>query len=275
MVALLTHGANSKRFSTETKTMNNFWWQVSWRVPHFEERTTLVANYPVVATEEDYFIWGPANQIYYPEGTSERVVQTGVYALILNKGTIEKVKARERQEYDNRRGIESYPNARNILILTQPTLNSCVQVIDGFAPEYSSLEKADIKEIGDFSEVEHILTDAEPHLPPEVVFGPEPDHAWCYIYQKATLARQRGDWDAVAALDQQASENALAPQDSVEWLPFIQAGAMLGDAERIQEIALSIKNEPFILEQACKSLKTMELKLPMQTLSESVYCVEQ
>ena len=253
--------------------MNNFWWQVSWRVPHFREGATLVVNYSVVATEEDYFIWGPANQIYYPEGASERVVQTGVYALILNRETIEKVTTRERQEYNNRRGVEGYPNARNIVILTQPTENSCVQIIDGFAPEYSSFEKSDIMKIGAFSEVEHILINATSHTPPEVVFGPELDHAWCYIYQKATLARQRGDWELVTALDQQASRNTFVPQDAIEWMPFLQASAILGDAERIQEIALFLKNEPFVLGQACESLKRIDLTPEMHSLTESIYCI--
>jgi uncharacterized membrane protein len=274
VIAGMTHIANAQKFAAETDSMNDFWWQVSWRVPHFGERTTLLVNYPLVSTEEDYFIWGPANQIYYPEGASEKVVQPGVYAFILNSDAIEKVIARERQEFSERRGIESYPNARNILILSQPTENSCVQIIDGLNPEYSSAEKADIMKIGEFSEVEHILTDAAPHTPPEVIFGPEPAHDWCYIYQKATLARQKGDWDQVAALLTEAGEKGSVPQDSIEWLPFIQAAAMLEDGERVQEIASSIK-ETFVTQQACESLRRMELTPEMSALAEDSYCVGQ
>ena len=108
----------------------------------------------------------------------------------------------------------------------------------------------------------------------EIVFGPEPDHGWCYIYQKATLARQKGDWDAIALLDRQASQNAFAPQDAVEWFPFVQAAAMLEDAERVQEIALFLKNEPYILQQACNLLRGMEITPEMRALAESDYCIE-
>ncbi|MCP4139456.1 MAG: hypothetical protein GY755_04050 [Chloroflexi bacterium] len=275
LVAGMTHIANAQKFAAETASMNNFWWQVSWRVPHFGERTTLMVNYPVVSTEEDYFIWGPANQIYYPEGTSEKVVQPGIYAFILSQEAIDKIMARERQEFSERRGIESYPNARNILVLSQPTQNSCVQIIDGVNPEYSSAEKADIMKIGEFSEVEHILTDAQPHTPPEVLFGPEPAHGWCYIYQKATLARQKGDWDQVAALLTEAREKGSVPQDSVEWLPFIQASAMLGDGQHVREFASSLKDEPFILQQACESLRRMELTPEMRLLADDSYCIGQ
>ncbi len=274
-IAILTHKANTKKFVTETESMNEFWWQVSWRIPHLGERTTLVVNYPRVATEEDYFIWGPANQIYYPNGTNERVVQPGVYAVVLNDESVEKIIAKERQEFGYRRGIETYANYRNILILTQPTSGSCVQIIDGFQPEYSKWEIERIKQVGAFSEVEHILPDANFHTPPEIVFGLEPAHNWCYIYQKATLARQIGDWNAVALFDRQASQNAFVPQDAVEWLPFVQAAAMLGDAERVQEIALFLKNEPYILEQACDSLRGMEITPEMRTLAEDSYCIEE
>jgi len=102
---------------------------------------------------------------------------------------------------------------------------------------------------------------------PEAVFGVEPAHGWCYIYQKATLARQHGDWDAIALLDRQASQNAFVPQDAVERLPFVQASAMLGDAERVQEILLFLKDEPYILQQACDSLRGMEITPEVRTLA--------
>lgn len=274
LIAGMTHYANAAKFAAGTESMNNFWWQVSWRVPQFGERTTLMVNYPIVSTEEDYFIWGPANQIYYPEGTDNKKVIPGIYAYILSEDAIEKVVARERQEYSQRRGIETYPNARNILILSQPSVDSCVQVIDGLNPEYSSAERAEIVKIGEFSEVEHILTDAESHTPPEVVFGLEPAHAWCYIYQKATLARQRGDWALVAALDAEASRNAYEPHDPIEWMPFIQAAAMLGDGNRLQEIA-SLIEDSFVMEQACDSLSKMELTPEMRALAGESYCIGQ
>lgn len=267
IIAGMTHFANAQKFADETASMNDFWWQVSWRVPHLSERTTLMVNYPVVSTEEDYFIWGPANQIYYPEGTSEDKVIPGVYAYILNDENIEKVIARERQEYELRRGTETYPNARNVLILSQPTINSCVQVIDGFAPEYSPFENPKVMQIGEFSEAEHILADAPFHMPPEVVFGPEPAHDWCYFYQKATLARQRGDWDEVYAIDTEASQQGSVPYDPVEWIPFIQASAMLGDGERVQEISSYIENN-FVMQQVCNILSGMELTLEICALTE-------
>ncbi len=271
-IATLTHHANAVSFAQERASLQDFWWQVSWRIPHIAQETTLIANYPASAIEEEYFVWGPASQIYYPEGTSKKRVRPGVYALVLTHDTMLDIITRQPQSSRGRRGIVIYPNYQEILILSQPTLKSCVHVIDGTLPEYSRWENERIMQIGEFSEVEHILTDAESHTPPEVVFGVEPAHGWCYIYQKATLARQRGDWDTVALLDQQASQNAFVPQDAIEWIPFLQASAVLGDVERVQEIKSYIKKDDFVIQQACDILLEMELTLEMRTLAEGIYC---
>ena len=166
-IASLTHFENAQRAVQVTKAARDFWWQVSWRIPQLEKNTTLVANYAVGATEEDYFVWGPANLIYYPEGTRKEYVQPAVYAALLNQDTLDKTLRNEGQEFDNRRTIRTYKNYRKLLVLTQPTMDSCVHMIDGVQPEYSNRENASIQIIGPYSSFENILTNAptsSPHL---------------------------------------------------------------------------------------------------------------
>jgi hypothetical protein len=275
LIAILTHHANSVKFAQDTATTQNFWWQVSWRVPQFEPRTTLIGNYPVGAIEEDYFIWGPANLVYYPEKQTTEGIQPGVFAAVLNKDTVTKVLARERQEFDNRKNIVTYKNYRNILILSQPTLNSCVHVIDGNRPEYSPSESDSIRVIGSYSEIDHVLVDGAPHTPPIVVFGSEPARSWCYYYQKADLARQRDDWDEVLNVGNEAFEKGLAPQDNIEWMPFLQAYAHMGDAERLAELAPVITPSPYISQQVCQIIKSMpDISESIIETVNSLYCAE-
>ncbi|HEX9840036.1 MAG TPA: hypothetical protein VGA72_11840 [Anaerolineales bacterium] len=274
-IAMLTHHANSVKSTQETALVQNFWWQVSWRVPQFEHRTTLIASYPSGAVEEDYFVWGPANLIYYPEKQNNENIQPGLYASVLNKDAVVKVLTMERQKYDNRRNIITYPNYRNILILTQPTSNSCVHVIDGSQPEYSRDERDTIRVVGPYSEIEHVLTGETPHTPPTVVFGPEPLHGWCYFYEKADLARQSGDWKEVLALGNEALDQGFAPQDPVEWIPFLQAYAVAGDIEHLTEVASVIAMEPYISQQVCQRIGSMQgLANPVIEVVDSLYCLE-
>jgi hypothetical protein len=274
-VAMWTHHGNSVRAAHETAVVQNFWWQVAWRIPQLEARTTLIGNYPAGSTEEDYFIWGPANLIYYPENQAATGIQPTLFAAILNKETVEKVLARERQEFDNRKNIITYKNYRNILILTQPTLNSCVHVIDGLRPEFSQYESETIRIIGPYSEVEHILVEEMPHTPPELVFGPEPEHDWCYYYQIADLARQRGDWKQVRQAGEEAFGKNLAPHDSIEWMPFLQAYAQSGDVAQLEARAPQVTASPFVAQQACQTITSMpEVAESVKEAVTSLYCAE-
>jgi hypothetical protein len=273
--AMLTHHANSVKHAQEAATLRMFWWQVSWRVPQFEPRTTLIGSYPSAAAEEDYFIWGPANLIYYPERQNLENIQPVLFASVLNKGTVAKVLTRERQKYDIRKNIVTYPNHRNILILTQPTSSSCVHIINGLQPEFSQRELDSIRVIGAYSEIEHVLVDEAPHTPPDLIFGPEPTHDWCYYYEKADLARQRGDWEEVLRLGDEAFGKGYAPGDNIEWMPFLQAYAVAGDVDRLTAMASVIIVEPYISQQICQQIGFMQgLSAAVIEVVDSLYCKE-
>ncbi len=275
LFSVLTHYGNGFEHARWTTVYNNYWWQVSWRVPQFEKNTTLVANIPTVATEEDYFIWGPANLIYYPESQSTKVIQPTLFAAVLNPLTVQNVLTRQRQEYDNRRGIITYKNYRNILILTQPSLDSCVHVIDGMQLEFSPFELDAVRVIGAHSEIEHILVNETPHAPPELIFGPEPPRTWCYFYQSADLARQRGDWEAVIRLGNEAHVNGFAPADLIEWMPFLQAYAVTGDVDRLIELAPIISGEPYVALQVCRNIGGLaDISEAVVEVIDARYCLE-
>jgi hypothetical protein len=273
--ASLTHFANSQRAVQITWATRDFWWQVSWRIPQLDRNTTLVANYAVGATEEDYFVWGPANLIYYPEGTNDRYVQPGVYAALLNQDTVNKTLLNKGQVFDNRRTIRTYKNYRRLLVLTQPTANSCVHVIDGEQPAYSSHDNASIRIVGPYSRLGLVLVGEPASVPPRIVFGPEPGHSWCYFYQKASLAQQREAWDEIQSIGDEVLSKNLAPGDAIEWMPFLQAYAQGGDIDHLEELAPKVVSDPYVAQQACQILSSLQ-NLTQQTLDaiNAQYCIE-
>jgi hypothetical protein len=248
---------------------------MSWRAPQLERGTTLVANYAVGVIEEDYFVWGPANLIYFPESTRDEFVQPGVYAALLNQTTVNKTLLNEGQEFDNRRTIRTYKNYRKLLVVTQPTKNSCVHVIDGQQPEYSSYENAYVRLLGSYSKPEHILTNEPDSRPPSLVFGPEPEHTWCYFYQKASLARQRQDWNAVQRLGSEVIRMKLLPGDPIEWMPFLQAYALNEDVEQLKDLAPNVVADPYIAQQTCHILVGLSnLQQPTLDVISENYCID-
>lgn len=253
--AVFTHHANAIRVVNETKSLHAFWWQVSWRIPQLKTDTTLVANYPVTTIQEDYFVWGPANLIYYPNGIAGDRIQTGVSAVVLNKASLLKILGNGGREQENRRSIRSVINYQNILVLSMPTQGSCVQVINGSQPEISQFEEERVMVIAPFSNTSHIDLTSAHHTPPQVVFGPEPAHDWCYYYEKADLARQRGDWDEVVRLGNEVAQKGFIPEDDIEWMPFIQAYAHAGEADDLDKIRRLMKNsDPYITQQICQNV---------------------
>jgi len=256
-LAAITHIANGLVHVRKTGEINTFWWQVSWRIPQMEPATTLLVNYADITIEEDYFVWGPANLVYYPESFHEDYPQPGLYAVLISDETVEKILSREKQEYSERRSIRTYPNYRNILVISQPTLNSCVHIINGNQPEVSSFEDKRFVPVYSYSEDFRIQTSEVSHMPPTVPFGLEPGHDWCFYYEKASLARQAGEWDEVVRLGEEAHGLNFQPIDQIEWLPFVQAYAVTGRDNRLLEINQMITDEN-VRFQECELLSKLD-----------------
>jgi hypothetical protein len=81
-----------------------------------------------------------------------------------------------------------------------------------------------------------IIPDPSAPLPDPEIFGPEPEHDWCYYFQKADLARQTGDWERVISLFKEARQKDFKPGVGSEYLPFIEAYAQTGDWQEAYEL---------------------------------------
>ena len=271
--AALTHYANSVSYAGAANDIRSFWWQVSWRVPQFEQGTTLVANYPSAGIREPSFVWGPANQIYYPVLLKQDSVQAGIYAILLDHNSVIHILNNDNPFWDRTIIVDTYPDYGHITVLTRPSEYSCVQVIDGAAPEYSRFEADEFLSIGSHSEVDRILPDEPPHSPPGFLFGAEPPHSWCYYYEKASLARQTGDWDEVLRLGQEAAKRGYRPDDLIEWMPFLQAYAISGDVQELSSAARVIQSDDYVARQACGILQnTPGLTQDVRSLVAEKYC---
>jgi hypothetical protein len=90
----------------------------------------------------------------------------------------------------------------------------------------------------------------------ESLFAPEPARGWCYYYARAELARQIQDWEAIARLDAQAIAAGLSPSDPLEWLPFVEAGASLGEFEHAADrTRQALAQQPFLRKPFCAALQ--------------------
>jgi len=268
----MTHYANAVNSVAEADATRSFWWQVAWRVPGLKSGTTLAADYPSISIQEDYFIWGPANQIYYPGKQTGEKVSVPLNAFVLNSENALQITVGRGQFVQDRRGNATQADYQNVLILTQPAGNACVRVIDGKQPELSETDRPEIMLTAPYSRTDGILLDSAFMTPPESFFAAEPAHGWCYYYQKASLARQQGDWDKVAALGEKALSAGFYPSDKIEWLPFMQAYTALGQKEKLRRFVSIMGESPFIQKQACRILSESTSNAEMLTTIQEYFC---
>jgi hypothetical protein len=272
----LTHYGNGFVHAQFTQNLRAFWWQVAWRVPQLERGATLIVNYPNSGIREDSFVWGPANHIYYPYMVKPDAIQAGVYAILLDHEAVVKILNRERQVFRKHIIVDTYRNYRNFVVLSQPSPESCMHVINGMQPEYSRFDSDAIMLIGSFSEIDHVVLEEEFKNPPQFLFGREPERGWCYYYEKADYERQRQNWDAVISIGEQASAKGFAPVDLIEWMPFLQAHAQAGNKDYLRQLAPLIENDTFVFQQVCQSLKSISsLSAELEKVVDENYCDRQ
>jgi hypothetical protein len=96
-----------------------------------------------------------------------------------------------------------------------------------------------MREASALSNPAQILTSATASMP--AIYKPEPEHGWCYYFEKADLARQLGDWEEVTRLGDIAFKLEDHPNNPVERFVFIEGYAHVGDWER----ALKLSRESY------------------------------
>ena len=275
-VSVLTHFGNAVRVMNETEVVRNFWWQVAWRAPGIRAGTTLVASYPGVGIQEDYFIWGPANLIYYPEKQNQVPIEIKLPAAVLSNDAVLKIMTGKGVETPERRGNFLTRDFDHVLFIVQTSQDSCVRIIDGNATELSSRDSQRTILVAPYSQLDTVLLDSAFHEPPQSIFGSEPAHEWCYYYQKAALARQQGDWETIHELYREALSQGLYPNDSVEWIPFAQAYMVLGDLDKLRALKKIIVADPYLTAQTCQILTDMisdyDIEPEVQTFVKNSFC---
>ncbi len=254
-VSVLTHHGNAVRVADETEATRNFWWQAAWRAPKIEEGVTLIALYPGGSLSEDYFIWGPANFIYYPEKQDANPLTIKLPAAVLNGETAMQIATDSGVETPLRRGNYLERDFGNVLVITQSSSDSCVRFINGASPELNSFDDGRIVMVAPYSRLDAVTTEGEvPNVPVEI-FGAEPERGWCYYYQQADLARQRGDWDVVTTLLDEALKKGYYPNDPLEWIPFMQGYAAQGNVEEMRKMMKLVALDKYLRLQVCNSMK--------------------
>ncbi|HZW03334.1 MAG TPA: hypothetical protein VFF68_05380, partial [Anaerolineaceae bacterium] len=191
-----------------------------------------------------------ANLIYYPTPGPLTLVSE-----VLEPSTALQV---QRGEMGQRayRTISFQRDFSKALIASIPNNASCLHVHNGSQVETTLAEDPVLQSVAAYSHAARIMTGESSGQVPEQIFGPEPEHGWCYYYQKASLARQTGDWQQIASLASEAAERELSPGNPVEWLPFYEAYVNLDQPDARQSMLAAIRSDALTLKSMCLGLSS-------------------
>jgi len=237
-----------KGLATDWQGSKDLWWQLSWRAPSLKPGTLLTGLSSEYGIQEGFNLWAPANLIYYPKETNPVI-----NGETLNIGFIQLVM----EDKDTTRDFRSFllsNQSENLLVLSKPSSNSCLHLINNKAETYSTYDSANILLIGKYSHLDQVDTSAQPLQPPAEIFGVEPVHDWCYYYQKADLALQKGEFDEVVRLKNEAADKGLKQEDASELLPFILAYAQNCNEVGLKELLPIYMDSQFLKVNYCQNL---------------------
>jgi hypothetical protein len=224
LISVATQLLNADYWKPYWEFQRQMWWQFTWRAPDVKD-DTLVMTYNSAGynPEQDYEIWGPINLIYNPEPADTPAIQ----AEVLNDTTAYNIL---KKDVVNNfvRDIRLHRDYNNVLVMSMSALSSCLHIIDGRLPVYSETESSLVRQVGEYSHVDRIIPSGTAPMPPASIFGAEPARGWCYYYQKASLARQIGDWEEIGRLYDEINQLGLETSDKSELIPFFEGLVNLG-----------------------------------------------
>lgn len=241
---------NANVFRRDWERQRSLYWQLAWRIPALAPGTVLLTDEVEMDYETDYALTAPLNWMYAPNFSGGRLPYL-VLGVAERPNRLPALEAGYEFEFAYR-PVRFYGNTGQAIVFLAPP-GACLRILDPAFDSGAALGKESplLAQLLPLSNPSLIMTDAPALSLPAAVFGPEPPPDWCYYYTRAELARQRGNWDEIILLGDQASHKGLRPAAPAEWLPFIEAYAQTGQVEKAEQRSRLALETPALQQDLC------------------------
>jgi len=252
---------NANIFRRDWSNQSNIYWQLAWRIPAIKPNTVILTSQMPIDYETDNSFTAPINWMYAPDYQRSNLPYAMLYTEKRIGGGILPVLEPNQPIQINYRTVTFNGNTSQAIVIFMPP-NGCLRVLDSARGDTETYEKEShyLTDAIYLSNPSLILTDSKNAIP---AFFPEPEHDWCYYHAKAELAQQAKNWKAIIALEKEVDAKGYSPQDSLEWLPFIEANEMLGNLDHAEELSKeAIANDKRIRKGVCIVWKRVQAQSP-------------
>ena len=260
LLAALAIGINfhtAYLYRNERDLQKKFLWELTWRAPGFQPGTLILYEDKTFPYTDDEGLSFALNWTYAPDNFTDRL-SYAIFNISARLGnSLPSLKSGLPVQKDFLSATFSGDTDRVLVIYNAPP--SCLRVLD---PIYdANIVSVPVSwDIAGQPHIEDILylpqnilqslplanlgmiipNPAKTVEPPAFMFSPQPTQNWCYLFEKADLARQVGDWEMIAHLGQDSDENFMYPNDLSEYLVFIEAYAHTGRWQNAQEFSMKV-----------------------------------
>ena len=204
----------------------DLFWQLTWRAPGIKPDTLVLMNEDL-KFNADNSISAPLNWIYAPNNRSGKIDYVIFYPTNRLNASLPSLELGIPIHYDYLAGAFDGNTSDALAFYYAPP--GCLRLLEPDIDPDNRLIPNDslMREASALSNTDRIVPEQQAVMP--AIYGPEPDHGWCYYFQKADLARQLGDWNQVANLGDKAFKLNEHPDDPVGRFVFIEGYAHVGD----------------------------------------------
>ncbi|MGE5251244.1 MAG: hypothetical protein ACM3QS_13645 [Bacteroidota bacterium] len=263
---------NANIFRRDRARQQEIYWQMAWRAPALQPGTLILTSViPNMPLETDLSFTAAVNWIYAPDYQGGDLPYALLYSEArLGGGVLPAMQPHTAVTLPFR--TVSFPGSTDAAVVMLIPERGCLRVLDPALQDQVTYEKESkyLTEAVPLSDPSRIQVDAVPRLPPAPPFDREPAHTWCFYYEKSELARQKGDWEQILHLEEEARSLGYVPEEALEWLPFIEAHARLGDIQSAARLSReAIKAQARARKGVCAVWERVQQAAPSQSTAAS------
>jgi len=265
IVGLMVGLASGKQFQFENEfrraweDQKRFFHQLSLRVPGLAQGTTIVINKESIIYASDNSLTAPINWIYSPNNSSTEMGYM-LYDLNVRLGLGLGGLKPDTPIHQKYRAT-SFDGSTSQLLAIYYAPPRCLRVADPILDDSLPIMGGTFSQAVALSRIDLINLDADPEAYlPEKIVGPRPVlTSWCDYFEKADLARQKGDWQQIVELGEIAFSLNDKPNEASERIPFIEGYANVGYWEQAWKLTNeSIQQDESVGRALCQAWSRIE-----------------
>jgi len=231
-----------------------FFWQLSWRAPALQPGTIVISDKIPLDRFSDNDMTPILNWTYAPQLSGHSMPYQLFDLQTRENGGLPGFKPGLPVSHTSR--TMDFEGSTSNILAVYLGLPGCLHVLSSTDARLPGLTD-NLRRVLPLSRPDLIVqaSPAQPPAVPPAMLAPEPPHTWCYLYEKADLARQSNDWPKVAELGDQAAGASLKPADLSEYLPFIEGYAHEQNWDEAGALSQAVNRDAELFPSLCATWK--------------------